>query len=78
MNCSTPGFAVLHYLPEFVQTHVQRADDAIQTILSSITPFSFCLQSLPASVFFPMSWLFASDDQSIGASASVLPMNIQD
>ena len=28
--------------------------------------------------FFPMSWLFASDDQSIGASASVLPMNIQD
>ena len=72
-----PGFAALHYLPEFAQTHVQWVDDAIQTILSSITPFSFCLQSLPASGSFPMSWLFASSDQSIGASASVLPMNIQ-
>ena len=78
MNCSTPGFAVLHYLPEFVQTHVQWVDDAIQTILSSITPISFCLQSLPAPGSFPISWLFASGDQSIGASASVLPMNIQD
>ena len=40
-------------------------------------PFSFCLQSLPASESFPMSQLFASGGQSIGASASVLPMNIQ-
>ena len=38
---------------------------------------SFCLQSLPALGSFPMSWLFASGDHSIGASASVLPMNIQ-
>jgi len=38
-------------------------------------PFSFYLQSFPASKFFPMSQLFASDGQSIGASASVLPMN---
>ena len=44
-----------------------------------LTPF-FCLQSLPASGSFPMSRLIASDGQSIGvsASASVLPMNIQD
>ena len=50
------------------------------TISSSALPFSSCLQSCPASVSFPTSWLFASGDQSIGvsASASVLPMNIQD
>ena len=29
-NCSTPGFPVLHYLPEFAQTHVHRVGDAIQ------------------------------------------------
>ena len=49
------------------------------TILSSVIPFSSCLQSFPASRSFPMSQLFASGGQSIGvsASASVLPMNIQ-
>ena len=30
MNCSTPGFPVLHYLPEFAQTHVHSISDAIQ------------------------------------------------
>ena len=50
------------------------------TISSSVVPFSPCLQSFPASGFFQMSQLFASCGQSIGvsASASVLPMNIQD
>ena len=48
------------------------------TILSSVAPFSFCPQYFPASESVPMSWLFASGGQSIGASASVLPMNIQD
>ena len=49
------------------------------TILSSVVPFSSCLQSFPASGSFPMSQLFASGGQSIGVSAStsVLPMNIQ-
>ena len=49
------------------------------TILPSVIPF-FCLQSFPASGSFPMSQFFASGGQSIGvsASASVLPMNIQD
>ena len=49
------------------------------TISSSITPFSSCPQSFPASGSFPMSRLFASGTQSIGASTSVLvlPMNIQ-
>ena len=47
------------------------------TISSSVVPFS-CLQSFPASGPFLMSRLFTSGGQSIGASASVLPMNIQD
>ena len=46
------------------------------TISSSVIPFSSCPQSFPASGSFPMSRLFASDGQSIGASALVLPMNI--
>ena len=48
------------------------------TISSSVIPCCSCLQSFPASESFPMSWFFASGDQNIGASASVLPMNIQD
>ena len=50
------------------------------TTSSSIIPFSSCPQSFPASGSFPMSQLFPSGGQSIevSASASVLPMNIQD
>ena len=50
------------------------------TISSSVVPFSSCPQSFPASGSFPMSQLFTSGGQSIraSASASVLPMNIQD
>ena len=50
------------------------------TISSSVIPFSSRLQSLPASGSFQMSQFFTSGSQSIGvsASASVLPMNIQD
>ena len=50
------------------------------TISPSVTPFSFCIQSFPASGFFPVSQFFTSGGQSIGVSASawVLPMNIQD
>ena len=50
------------------------------TISSSVIPFSSCPQSFPASGSFPVSQFFASGGQSIGvsASASVLPMNIQD
>ena len=49
------------------------------TISSSVAVFSSCTQSFPASGSFPISWLFTSGDQSIGASASAstLPMNIQ-
>ena len=50
------------------------------TILSSVDPFSFRLQSFPASGSFPVSQFFTSGGQSIGisASTSVLPMNTQD
>ena len=50
------------------------------TISSSVGPFSSCLQSFPAPGSFPMSRFFASGGQRIGvsASASVLPLNMQD
>ena len=50
----------------------------LPTISSSVIPFSSHLQSSPASRSFQMSQFFTSGGQSIGASASVLPMNIQD
>ena len=50
------------------------------TISSFVVPFTSCLQSFTASGSFQKSQFFASGGQSIGvsASASVLPMNIQD
>ena len=48
------------------------------TISCSVSLFSSCLQSFPAFRCFPVSWLFTSGGQNIGASASVLPMNTQD
>ena len=49
-------------------------------ILSSVVPFSSCLQAFPASGSFPVSQFFTSGGQSLGVSAStsVLPMNIED
>ena len=78
MDCSTLGFPVFHCL------RVSSNSSPFSwwchpTISPSATPFSFCLQSLPASGSFPMSQLFSSGGQSTGvsASASVLPINIQ-
>ena len=74
-----PGFPIHHQFPELVQTHVHPVGDAVQLShpLSSPSPPAFIE---PASGFFPMSQFFTSCGQSIGvsASASVLPMNIQD
>ena len=83
MDCSMPGFPVLHYLLGFAQILVHWVSDiSYLTISFSATLFSFCLQSFPASGSFPMSRLFSSGGQSIGASASasasVLPMNSQE
>ena len=77
MDCSTPGLPVHHQLPVFTQTHAHWCHP---TISFSIISFSSCLQSFPASGSFPMSQFFPSGGQNIGvsASASVLPMTIQD
>ena len=77
MNCSTPGFPVLHHLPELAQTcPLSRLCHPI--VSSSVVHFSSYLLSFPASGSFPVSWLFASGGQSTVALAlaSVLPMNI--
>ena len=70
------GFPVLQYFLEFAQTHVHWHDDAIQPCISC-HPFS-CSQYFTVSGSCPMSQLFTSGSQSIGASASasVLPMNM--
>ena len=79
MDCSAPGFPVHHQIPELAQTHVHSVGDAIQPSRPLLSPSPPAFQSFPASGSFPMSQLFASGGQSIGASAStlVLPMNIQ-
>ena len=56
MNCSTPGFPVLHYLLEFAQTHVHQVGDAIQPLHLRLppSPSAFNLQPLlPALASFP-------------------------
>ena len=77
-DCSTLGFPVLHYLPEFAQTHVHWVSDACQPS-HPLLPSSPPALSLSQHESFPMSQLFASGSQSIGtsASASDLPVNIQ-
>ena len=78
MDCCTSGLPVHHQLPEFTQTHVHWVGDAIQLShpLSSPFPPAFSLSQYQG--FFQRVSLFAWDGQSIRASASVLPMNIQD
>ena len=79
IDCSMPGLPVHHQLLEFTQTHAHWVGDIIQPSHPVIL-FSSRLQSFPASGSFPMSQLFTSGGQSIGASASasVPPMNTQD
>ena len=79
IDCSTPGFPVLHHLPEPAQTHVHWVSDAIQPShpLSSPFPPAFNLSQYQGL----LQWVSSSSGgQSIGtsASASVPPLNIQD
>ena len=80
VNFSMPGFSVVHhYLPEFPSNSCPLTQWCHPIISSSVVPFS-CLQSFPASGYFPRSQFFVSGGQSIGASASasVILTNIQD
>ena len=78
MNCSMPGFPVLYFLAEFAQTHVHRVDADVQPSHPLSLPFRLAL-NLSQHQSFPVSQLFTSGGQSIGALAlaSVLPMHIQ-
>ena len=78
MDCSKPGFPVLHYLLELLKL-MSVESMMLSNHLVLGCPFSSCLQSFPASGSFLMSQLFISGGQNIGAStsASVFPMNIQ-
>ena len=80
MDFSTQVFSILSCLPEFAQNSHPLSQWYHPTISSSVVLFSSCPQSFLASESLLMSWLFLSGGQSIGASASasVLPMNIQD
>ena len=77
-DCSMSVLRVL-YLPEFAQNTCSLSLWCHPTISSSIAYFSSCPQSFPASGSFPVSWIFASGGQRIGASASasVLSKNVQ-
>ena len=73
MDCSTPGSPVFHHLLELLKlTSFELVMLSNHLILCY--PFILCPQSFPASGSFPMSQLFTSGDQSIGAS--VLPVNL--
>ena len=80
MDCSTPGFPVLHHLPEFAQTRVYWVGNAIQPSHPLLSPSPPTLNLSLHQGFF--QWVGSSHQvaESIGASASasVLPMNIQD
>ena len=79
MDCSMPGFPVHHH-PGACSNSCPSSQWCHPTISFSVIPFSSGLQSFLASGSLPVSQFFASGGQSIGASASasVLPMNIQD
>ena len=78
MDWSTPGFPVLHYLAEFVQTHIHWVDDAIQPS-HPLRPLLLLPSIFPRIRVFSSEWLFTSGGQTVGASpfTSVLPVNIQ-
>ena len=80
MDCSTTGFPVLHCPTVCSESSCPLSWWSHQTVSFSVFSFSSCLQPFSVSASFLMSQPFTSSGQSIGtsASASVLPMNIQD
>ena len=73
MDCSMPGFLILHYLLEFAQTCVHSCHPAIS---SSVVPFSSCLQSFPALVFSFESALCIRWPKYWSFSISISPSNV--
>ena len=73
-DCSMPDFPVLHYLPEFAQTHVHWVNDAIQPShpLSSPSPGAFNLSQHQGL----LQWV--SSSHQVARVLELLPMNIQD
>ena len=77
MNYSTPGFPVLHHLPELAQTHI------IESVMPS-NHLILCHPFLLLPSIFPSIRVFSNESAlrikwlNTGTSASVLPMNIQD
>ena len=55
MDCSTPGFPVLYYLPEFAQTHIHWIGDIIQLSYPLLSLSPLCPQFFPAPRSFPVS-----------------------
>ena len=77
MDCSMPGFPVFHYLLEFSQIHIHWIGDAILPSYPLSSPSPPALNFSQHQGLF-QCWVFTSGGQNIGASASVLPVNIQD
>ena len=75
-DCNMPGSFVLHCLPGFSHS-CPLSQWCHLTMSSSAAPFSFFFRSFSTSGASPMSQLFLSPGQSIGASTPVIPMNIQ-
>ena len=78
IDCSTPRLPCSSLSPRVAQTHVRWISDAIQPTHPLQPPSPPALNLFLAWGSFPGSWLFMSGGQCIRASASVLPMNIQD
>ena len=76
LDYSTSVFSVYHYIPEFAQTYIYWVSDAIQPSHPLSLPSPLALNFSQHQGLFQCQ-LFTSGGQSIGASASVLPMNIQ-
>ena len=78
MDCSMPGFCVLHHLPDLAQTHVHWVGDAIQLSLPLSSPYPSAFSLSQHQGLF--QWVSSSHQvaKTIGVSASALPMNIQD
>ena len=78
MDCGTPGFPVHHQLLKPAQAHVYQVGDAIQPSHPLLSPSPPTFNLSQHQDLFQVSQFFASGGPSTGASASVLPVNIQD